>query len=253
MRPAIVVVLVSVGLMTPVTGTFAQPRSAQGACNPNRPSDFPLNRWAGWNVDGRGQTIGGVYARIFNYVPYVDPVSQGDFVYTWTMLTVDHPLGADAPYVQVGWVQFANGERHTMEQWKKVGEPPLSRFVDPPQASNTYSYYDVLYNYRKGNFTFMVGGRDLHDDLPAWFIPTRAEVYAETLSLASQMPGGRDPGSRQDLLDSSYYMNGAWHSFMPGATINVNDIRGRDDSQYFGHSSPLSGGDLSIWDTACTR
>src|SRR5437870_2430251 len=84
MRPAIVVVLVSVGLMTPVTGTFAQPRSAQGACNPNRPSDFPLNRWAGWNVDGRGQTIGGVYARIFNYVPYVDPVSQGDFVYTWT-------------------------------------------------------------------------------------------------------------------------------------------------------------------------
>jgi len=214
MRPAIVVVLVSAGLMTPVTGTFAQPRSAQGACNPNRPSDFPLNRWAGWNVDGRGQTIGGVYARIFNYVPYVDPVSQGDFVYTWTMLTVDHPLGADAPYVQVGWVQFAN---------------------------------------RKGNFTFMVGGRDLHDDLPAWFTPTRAEVYAETLSLASQMPGGRDPGSRQDLLDSSYYMNGAWHSFMPAATINVNDIRGRDDSQYFGHTSPLSGGDLSIWDTACTR
>ena len=101
MRPAIVVVLVSVGLMTPVTGTFAQPRSAQGACSPNRPSDFPLNRWAGWNVDGRGQTIGGVYARIFNYVPYVDPVSQGDFVYTWTMLTVDHPLGADAPYVVV--------------------------------------------------------------------------------------------------------------------------------------------------------
>ena len=253
MRLAVIVVLVSVGLMTPVTGTLAQPRFATGACHPGRSSDFPLNRWAGWNVDGHGQTIGGVYARIFNYVPYVDPVNNGDFVYTWTMLSVEHPLGADAPYVQIGWVQFANGERHTMEQWKKVGEVPLSRFVDPPQPANTYSYYDVLFNHRSGNFSFMVGGRDLHDDLPAWFRPTRAEVYAETLSLASQMPGGRDPSFREDLLDSSYYMNGAWHSFMPGATINVNDIRGHDNSRYFGHTNPVSGGDLSVWDLACAR
>ncbi len=106
MRLASIVVLVSVGLMTPVTGTLAQPRFATGACIPGRGSDFPLNRWAGWNVDGHGQTINGVSARIFNDVPYVDPVNAGDFVYTWTMLTVEHPLGADAPYVQIGWVQF---------------------------------------------------------------------------------------------------------------------------------------------------
>ncbi len=48
-------------------------------------------------------------------------------------------------------------------------------------------------------------------------------------------------------------MNGAWHSFMRGATINVNDIRGRDDSRFFGHTNPVSGGDLSVWDLACAR
>lgn len=253
--PAVAVVLCSVLLMTPVSSVFAGPRAmAQpGACRPNRPSDFAINRWAGWQVNGDGETIGGVYARIFNYAPYVDPGHRGDFVYTWTMLTVDHPLGTDAPYVQIGWVQFANGERHTMEQWKKVGEPPQTRFVDPPQPVNTYSYYDVLFNYRPGAFSFMVGGKDLHDDLRAWFTPTQAQIYAETLSLASQMPGGGDPSSHEDLLDSSYYMHGAWRSFMPGAVIHVNDLRGRDDSRYFGHTDPVSGGDLSVWDRACAR
>lgn len=179
------VVLLTVLLMTPVTGALAQPRIPTAACNPGRSSDFPLNRWAGWQV-GQGQVIGGVYAKILNAAPYVDPRDGSDFVFTWTMLTGDDPVGADAPYVQIGWVQFANGERHTMEQWKKVGEPPHSRFVDPPQPVGGATYYTVLFNYRPGTFSFMVAGKDLR--VPAWFTPT--QVYAETLSLASQMPGG---------------------------------------------------------------
>jgi hypothetical protein len=243
------------------TGHTITPLMCCGAgCNPNRTPDYLTTRWDGWQYNGGSNTVGGVYSKIWNYSPYVSTDNSGDFAYSWTMLTVDHAVGVSAPYVQIGWVEFPYGARHTMIQWYHVGDAnPSTRYWDPPKSVNTYTYYDVLYNNRPGVFSFVVGGVDLGSsyDISAWFTPTEAQAYGETLSLADQMPGGyTSSADYEDLFDSSYWQGGAWHGFSvyPGSptTIHNNDIYGNSDSGYFSHTNPPStSNNISIWDLAC--
>lgn len=225
------------------SGMGCDPLAADGA----RTSDWKHIYWDGWQYNGGSTTINGVQASIWNYSPWVDPANSGSYVYAWVMLTVDHGYGVDAPLVQNGWVEFPYGVRHTMLMWHSVGGGFSATYADPPKALKTYTNYEIFRS--GGNFNFYVAGSYQYST-PALFTPTEAQIYGETQSFRSQMPGGHASSyDYEDLFGSQYFTN-AWHYFMPGATVHTVDQNGYDYSLYFGHTAP-SGGNLSIWDWDC--
>jgi hypothetical protein len=220
-------------------------------CNPGRSNDFETHRWVGWKWGmSNGDKVGGVYSNIWNYSPWVYPVVN-NFSTSWALLTYEHAVNRDADWAQAGWLEFRNGERHTFFQTHAVGQSPLTYFDAPTYPVNTYVYYDTLEDYYPGYISFRVAGVNF-EKIPDWFWPTEAQVSGETLSLADQMPGGyHSAGTYEDLFDSSYYLNFAWHGFLPGAQIFNMNQGGGDESSHFGHTNPASGNNLSIWDKAC--
>jgi hypothetical protein len=229
--------------------------SASASCNPStndgaRTSDYLHYYFDGWQYNGGSNTIGGVYSSIWNYSPFVDPAA--DWTYAWVMLTRDHQPGADAPLAQVGWMQWASGARHTMVMWHNPGGGYSYTYTDPPKAVNTYSSYEVLYNNTPGYLTFYVAGTNVYS-VANFFVPSEAQVYGETHSFHSQMPGGHQSSLYyEDFLSSQYWL-GSWKTFLPGAQIYDVDQNGYSESLYFGHTNPSSGGNLSIWDWDCAQ
>lgn len=203
----------------------------------------------GWQVNGGSNTVGGVYSNIWNYDPYVDPAT--DYTYAWVMLTQHHSPGVDVPLAQVGWVKWSSGLRKTMVMIHSVGGPYSEAFTDTPKPINTYTYYQVLYNNTPGYVTFWVAGTKVFS-WPNWFVPNEAQVYGETHSFRSQMPGGYQSSLYyEDFFNSNYWL-GTWRPFAPNAQIFADDKNGVTIPN-FGHTNPTTGANLSIWDRACAQ
>jgi len=243
------------------TPTKAQiPNSCCGeGCNPNRSSsDYSTSHWDGWKYNGAGQNIGGVYADIWNYSPWVWPAgNSGDYSAAWTMLTTDHPYQTDAGFAQIGWYEKQGGARSTFTQFHEYGGG-FRTLLYAPQAVNTYSYYDTFYNPSTNAITFQVNSSGIGETYyPQTFVPGEGQVSGETHTLASQMPGGYSSSyNYEDLFHSSIYVNGAWQAFPnpPNSGGRVTTFRadyyGNDNSGYYGQTTP-NNGNISIWDKAC--
>ena len=142
------------------------------------------------------------------------------------------------------------GERHTMVMWHLVGGGYSATFT-PTQPISTYTTYEVLYNNQPGKLSFYAAGVNVYN-VNNFFTPHEAQVYGETHSFRSQMPGGHhSAGEYEDFFSSNYWMGSGWHTFLPGAQIFDDDQTGAGMGLYFGHTNPSSGGNLSIWDWDC--
>jgi hypothetical protein len=79
-------ILAATGICVASFGIAAIPANA--LCDPQSvdPGRVTTNNvyFDGWQVNGGSNTIGGVYANIWNYDPYVDPAT--DWTYSWVML-----------------------------------------------------------------------------------------------------------------------------------------------------------------------
>lgn len=113
------------------TAPFAA-SSALAKCQPNRANDG-VSYFDGWY--NYAYEADGVYSTILNYSPWVQPNSE---VSAWSMLTVAPGMGTG--YAQVGWWEFAYGERHTFVQWTLIGGGFQTKFWSP-QPTGSYTTY----------------------------------------------------------------------------------------------------------------
>lgn len=249
---------------------------AQAKCFPNRANDYLSYRWSGW-MNTVYDNVGGVYANVWNYSPWVYAAEGGfpvgDYVSSWVMLSQAAPLGQDQNYIQVGWQEWANGYRKTWEQHHFYNTPGNLNNWDNPQPTNTYTYYEVLYGYDANQFTMFVAGHRMGGDLAhsngdvaAWFVPNQSQVFGETHSADDQMPGGYStPLYYEDLFDSSYWY-GSWKAYgnpgtypgsgwpASGTQIYIGDQNGLPGNipGWFGYNY-AGGNNFSTWDRKCPQ
>ncbi len=203
-------------------------------------------------------TVGGIYARVRNYSPWVDPESGG--VSAWVAL---EKIGNSNELAQIGWREQPHSLRDTLVEYllpndfsdcnpQAVGNPAAvnkltcSSVPVPPQPE-LYSYYTVLYGYEPGKFTFFVNGRRVASG-PAKFVPNRADVIGETHSFSDQIPG--DANDPQVFEDINVYVNGAWQPFTPTRYSEKTIYNGMNYGGYLALPAPPGRGTcLGIWDT----
>jgi hypothetical protein len=268
------------GTYTPVVGPPAPgsidtspPTSTQSAsnqataprrkCHPKRAAE-PGGRHYYFDAAYRLGKIGGVYARILNYSPWVH---SGSDVSAWVMLQREHEA---ADHEQIGWIEGPNypksGDRNTLIESAHANtcSNPLGLFcgtyiprercdlhpvelhcIRPlgTEPIGTYSVYTVLWNHAQ--FRFYVNGREVARS-PAYFEPNEAVLAAETHNLADQMPG--TPTEPETFTDAHVYINGHWQPFHGEHDSDPAD--GFNPKRSGFHQSP-NGEGFSVWDRNC--
>lgn len=234
-------------------------------CQPLRPQGVACPACS--NYDGAYNQfpythIGGIYARVRNYTPWVDPASYS--VSAWVGLQYCGPPVPNGcnenELAQIGWREQPHGQRDTLVEYLLPGRnfsdcnPKAVGFgtnnltcnsIPIPAAPASYSYYTILYGYEPGRFTFYVDGHKVAN-APAGFVPNQAEVYGETNLIGDQMPG--DANDPEVFEDINVYLNGAWQPFTP-THVSRTSYRGTSYSGYLQSHSPGHGTCLGIWDT----
>lgn len=232
--------LTLVVLLSSIAFDFVPHRLAEAKCNPQRSNDYVSYRWVGSRRAATG--IGGVYASILNYSPWVYYISSTQSsVSSWTMLN----NSTGDRWAQVGWLEFPSGVRYTVVQYTRYngGSWVTWSQLYAPQTTGTSAYYTVLYNYpQPGNYSFQVAGSTIKTATDAPFSPGEAHAAAETQSLADQMPGGSSAGYHEQFYDTEIWL-GSWQAFA-GTGLN-------SDSSRFTLNG-LSTYNFETWDDACT-
>jgi hypothetical protein len=208
--------------------TFLSTAPVAAKCYPARSNDG-ITYFDGWERDTVGVTVGGIYAAILNYSPWV---YSGNLSTAWTMLAY---LGDN--WAQIGWIEYAGGVRYTVIQWTIGPNNARTKYLGPQSVGST-STYTVLYNNTPGDFTFQVNGSTV-DLETASFGPTKGENYGEIHTRADQMAGATQ--AHENFSNAHIYING-WQAFS-GAGYS-------DDTSIFKYSV-LSTTQTQIWDVAC--
>jgi len=175
---------------------------------PNR-SDLQQYYLDGWKRDING-TVGGTYGRIRNQSPWVEAGTNYDgqrrFTAAWTMVAKPGNYWA-----QIGWNEYAYGERYTFVQVESGGLPYTAQY--PPEPVNTETYYTTIYDPYPvpGHFSFTANGVQKGPWISTNWVPTNGQIFGEINILSNQMPGGTNWPLW--LSDSNIYFNGAWQPF----------------------------------------
>jgi hypothetical protein len=262
-----------VGPPAPTSASTPSPTSAQAPpnqtaarhrkCHPKRIAE-PGGRHYYFDAVYRLGKIGGVYARILNYSPWVHP---GSDVSAWVMLQREHEA---ADHEQLGWIEGPNypksGDRNTLIESAHADtcSNPLGLFcgtyiprercdlhpvelhcVRPLRTEpiGSYTVYTVLWN--RSEFRYYIDGRQVAHS-PAYFEPNEAVLATETHSLADQMPG--TPTEPETFTDAHVYIDGRWQPF-----------HGKHDSdpadgfnpRHYGFRQSPNGESVSVWDRNC--
>jgi hypothetical protein len=149
-------------------------------------------------------------------------------------------LASGDRYAQTGWWEKPYGERHTFVQWGS--STGWATYYWAPKQTGGWTYYTTLWDPARSVFTYHVDGAQYWESL-AHFQPSNAQIYGETNSLATQMPGGYN--AHEIFWDSNVYLNG-WRPFQGIPYIESGN------SAYFGliqnQSYPKV---IEIWDKYC--
>ena len=203
-----------------------------------------------WRYLGTGG-VSGVKADEKNYSPWVQP---GYFSSAWVMLTdssVTH-------YSQFGWIEFSGGVRYLFSEVGYTGTRTFNRQVYSAQPINSISTVEVSWSASRSQpYEYFLNGIYAGGDNDSFtsFTPAEAQIYGETYSTATQMPGGYSGASHYQ----SWQNERVWYPVTPGGNwhyFNENfDTAVADDvnSNYFGQynypNPPLDS--QYIWDRAC--
>jgi len=234
-RIAIVGIVLSTAIL--IVDTQGVPTSVSAKCAPNR-NNVATRIQDGWYRYPGVSQIGGVYADMFNYDPYVAPGPFEDDVVAYV------ELRGPGDYAVVGWQEKQVNHRYSFGEYSDASGVHFTQYTTPePQPENTYSFYTALYdNYAPGYVTFYIAGRLVHIIPPLGWTPIEGAMYGEIARLASQMPGGIN--SPEVFRSSRIWYSGSWRSF--GGTI------WNPSSNYFGNAGAgPSSATLYIWDRYC--
>lgn len=198
---ALALVLASVMMATRVDAS-----GGGDGCYPGRADNYLTYYWDG-AYSTPGKEMGGVYADIENYSPYV--YADGyDNTSEWVMLAYEQN---SAYYAQDGWIEYAYGQRYTFDEIS-FGSTYYDDFY-PPYNINSYIYYDTLYDPSTEITTFEANNHVLTQYVN-YFTWNEAQVYAELWTQASQVPGGYYNGNHvQDMHGWYGGTSGGWYNF----------------------------------------
>ena len=220
--------------LSSIAGDYFRTVSNCTGCHPLRLDDGPTNYFTGW-VRSPGAVVGGVYASILNYSPWTSTSTVYDNrVVAWTMLNASQTQ----LFAQVGWWAYPWGDQHTFYEYTDTSGGSFIKHDITPEGIGTSSYYTVLYDPNQNIFTFQVQGVTIAT-APSTFVPNEAQIFGETHTLASQVPGGAF--NPEVFADSQIYVTGAWQAFS-GVDASTNP---------YGQISDVSNTQRKIWDTQC--
>lgn len=176
----------------PTTGT-AYAKCQPSTVDPSRSSaaDYPSSRLVGsyrraWDVGA--SYIGGTYAQLWNYSPWVYPInSSASSVSAWVMVWNNNNA---MKYAQVGWVEFPNGSRHTFRAARNQTVQEDADYTWAPQPSGSFTFYTVQYNDPSPGWVsyYIAGVKQAQTYTP--INPNEGKLAGETHTIADQMPGG---------------------------------------------------------------
>lgn len=129
------------------------PDLAVASCNPGRaPTPLPSGGFAGaWNTGFSG-VVGGAYAQIARYSPFLSSYGPG-YSADWVMLA---DTSAPGNYAQMGWLYSSSGPR-VFSQVTRPSSPGYETKTGPAPGGSV-PYFTVLYNYIPGRFSFQLDG-----------------------------------------------------------------------------------------------
>jgi hypothetical protein len=255
--------VVSLVLAATVGIAFLTPTPARAAgggdgCNPNRAAGSEGTQLDDW-YNTQSSAIGGAYANIYNYSPYVATGSGtngvNETVAAWTVVAKD-----TNNFGQVGWMEWGYGHtpplRHVFVQIESGGVYQTQYF--DAQTQDTSTYYTTLFspNGSGGTLSFQVAGStlSLNSTLTAaasvTWQPLWSKISGEVLNGADQMPGDQRSGKAETFEDSSFYQGGSWHAYSGNSGTATENFQ----STYWSNSTASEtgkGGTLSIKDWSC--
>lgn len=217
-------------------------------CNPGRANNYLSYYFDGAHSQNVSGAPGGVYASIKNYSPFVAGPNQGapsnDDVSEWVM------LDDGTHYAQIGWIEFAGSVRNTFAEWTTSGTNFTDQFSSAFPINSTQRY-TVLYQPGNTNPYVLEVNGGAYYYVPHYFTPNDAQIFAETHTAASQIPGGTADNTTETPLVSDAHVwptagsSSSWQNF-DGAT----QVAGAS----WGRISPAPGSTANswrTWDTAC--
>jgi hypothetical protein len=242
------------------SAAVAVPESGGGdGCNPGRANNYLTYYWIGATSQNviNGTPVGGVYANIRTYSPFVAGPNQGapsgDSVSEWVMLDSGTP-GSSYQWAQIGWLEFPGGVRNTVVQYAD-GSNDIQTDYYSPSAINSTQTYGVLYA-PGGQFTLSENGVNLVITNLSW-APDSADIDAELHTEASQVPGGTaDPSGQVAQVTNAHVWptagSGGWGNF-DGYTLYTSKPSAPEN--FIGIAPFGTGGNNSwrTWDKACTK
>jgi hypothetical protein len=207
---------------------------ASAKCRPGdyhsyRNSNDGQHYFAGWKSEWLGYTVGGTYAQILNYSPWVEPspnplTGSANASTAWVMVT-HTSLNV---YAQVGWIELAYGQRYTVTQHKpSPSSNPVTHFFQARPVGE-YTYYTVLWNNPAWKFSYWVGSTMIFSE-DYGFLPNRGDIASEITTYSSQMPGSS--ATWEALFDGHVYVGG-WQNF--NGTVVPHSAEFTVDGPYYG-------------------
>jgi hypothetical protein len=215
----------------------AQASGGGDGCSPGR-GDDGVDYHVAWTGQPNNLPAGGVYARLYNYSPWVNPDGS---VSAYTMLKEWDSRPSN--YAQAGWLELPYGERHDFVEigydTGSISSSSYTRWEFSPQPINASTYYTTLYNPKTKQLSFQIASKTVTDDNVDYtqtlntqyhtmsddeqikWIPHYTEVSGETHTAADQMPGGLN--NPMDFSHVATYDSGIGHFVSYGSQWNSFD------------------------------
>jgi hypothetical protein len=230
------------------------------------------------------QTVGGVYAKILNYNPYVvtfvGPGAGPDAATAWTMLTnTNETHTGAASWFQLGWLKWpsmfpttSSGPQIFIQDLEPTATTPFTN-VYGVATTGSASYYTTSFDPitgtdSKGTPTFgsfiayVNGSTPLTGKRTAYFVPEEAQIAGEIHDTLDQFPGGTQ--TPETFVDGHIWYpagyigsnTGSWQWYSGELFNYAPTIVGSSPSVTPGSSTPTivdfsKGQTLSEWDRNC--
>jgi hypothetical protein len=247
----------------PAAAAFPDSGGGDG-CNPGRPDNSTTYYWIGGTSQNtkiiNGTPIGGVYANIRTYSPFVAGPNQGapsgDSVSEWVMLDAGTP-GSSDQWAQIGWLEFPGGVRNTFIQTADGSNNIHTDYYSPSPINSTQTYGVLYQPGAQDPFVIAENGVNLVEVHLSW-APDSADINAELHTEASQVPGGTaDPSGQVAQVTNAHVWptagSGSWGNF-DGYTLYAS--LPTTAPEYFIGIAPFGttgNNSWRTWDKACTK
>lgn len=199
------------------------------------------------------RVVGGIYAEIRNYSPWVDP-NPDPHGYTpastaWVMLQ-----GNGAYWAQIGWLEIGGGHRWTFTQTHTPGTTPITHLTDP-RMTDHYTYYTVLYNAgppAKLTFQYRDSSQGtpttIEAPLTSW-VPYYGSLASEISTYSNQMAGS--VSDTEGFYDAHWYVGGWAYTTFDATSRVIRDATTGVPTTEFKMDGPYYGYQTYTWDGAC--